>query len=132
MLQAIPQPHGFQELGGCRPILPPAPQIGPGAVGNHQRDQHVFQRVQFRQQVVELEYHAEVAVAKLVAGGGGEVVDPLPVKVNLPLVRGVERAQQVQQGALARAAGADDCQKLALADLRLSPRKTGTTTGPLR
>ena len=97
-------------------MRPPVPQIAPHAVGNHQRHEHVFQRGQFGQQVVELEDHAEVGVPQGVAGLGRKVVDPLPAVIDFALVGRVERAQQVQERALARAALPDDRQKLALAD----------------
>ena len=101
-------------------------------MGNHQRREHVFQRAQLRQQVIELEDHAELAVAQAVAGRGRQVVDPLAGVIDFALVGRIERAQQVQQRALARAALADDGQELAGRTLRLTPRSTGTSIGPLR
>ena len=63
--------------------------------------------------MIELENHAEPPVSQGIAAGGGQVVDPPALEVDLPLVGGVEGAQQVQQGALARAALADDRQEFA-------------------
>ena len=131
VLQTMPQPDHFQQLRPLGPVLAPAAQIGPDAVGNHQRGQHVFQRGQFGQEVIELEDHAELAVAQRVAAGGGQVVDPPAVEVDFALVRGVERAQQVQQRALARAALPDDRQKLALADAHAQRRAARAPHRPL-
>ena len=88
---------------------------------------------QLGQQVIELEDHAELAVPQRVAGRGRQIVDPPAVVVDFALVGRVERAQQVQQRALARAALADDRQELARGERsRLTPRSTGTSIAPLR
>ncbi len=101
------------------------------AVADHQRDQDVFQRGQLRQEVIELEDHAELAVPQGIAAGGGQVVDPLALEVDFALVRGVQRAQQVQQGALARAALAHDRQEFALADAHAQAAEHGHGERPL-
>ena len=45
-------------------------QVAQRALGDHQRGEHVFERGEFGQQVVELEDHAEAAVAQRVAAAG--------------------------------------------------------------
>jgi len=73
-----------------------------------QRQHDVLQRRELGQQVIKLKDHAELLVAQRVARVRRQVIDAASVKRNLAFVRRVERAQQVQQRALARATLADD------------------------
>src|SRR5262249_36898090 len=73
----------------------------------------VFQGGQLGEEVVELEDEAEGAVAEVVAAAGGDVVDAFAVQQDAAVVGVVEGAEQVQEGALAGAGGADDAEELA-------------------
>ena len=84
------------------------PPVAEDAVADHDRGEDVFERRELRQQVIELKDHAEVLVAEHVAAARGEVVDAVAVEVDFAGVGRVERAEQVQQRALAAAALADD------------------------
>ena len=103
-----------QQFLGPGAMLAAAAQKRPDALGDHQRREHVFQRGQLGQEVIELEDHAEMAVPQGVAAGGGEIVDPPAAVMDFALVGRIEGTQQVQQGALAGAALADDGQELPL------------------
>ena len=63
--------------------------------------------------MVELEDEAERLIAQPIALLGGQIVDALGVEKNAALVGLVERAEQMQQRALAAAGTADDAEKLA-------------------
>ena len=80
VLQPVARPTiSSSRLGRC-PVFSPMPQIAPDAVGNHQRREHVFQRRQFGQEVVELENHAELRFRRASRLGGGQIVDPPAVR----------------------------------------------------
>ena len=64
--------------------------------------------------MIELENHAEAAVAQPVALGGAEIVDPPPFEVDLAVIGNVERAQQMQECRFPAAALADNGQELTL------------------
>ncbi len=101
-------------------VLCRVPQIARSTpCADHQRREHVFQRRQLGQQVIELEDHAELLVAQRVAPAARQVVDALAVEMDFAGVRPVERGQQVQQRALARPALTDDRQELAVAHLEV-------------
>ena len=68
---------------------------------------------------------------KAIALGGWQIVDPPPVEMHFAGGRGVERAQQVQERALARAALADDRQELAAADFEIDAGQHGNLDRPL-
>ena len=119
MTQAMPQTGGFEQLRGPGDVLLAMPAIGEQALSNHQRRKNILQRREFGEQVVELENHAERLVAQRVAFGRRQVVDPSAAEMHLAAVGRVERAQQVQKRALARAALADDRQELAPADFEI-------------
>ena len=73
------------------------------------------------------------AIAQAVALDGWQVVDPVALEMDLALVGRVERGQQVQQRALARAALADDGHEFAAAQRRnRRPASTGIVSFPLR
>ena len=75
--------------------------------------------------MIELEDHAEVSVAQDVAAGGRQVVDAIAFEANFAGVGRVERREQVQQRALAAAAGADDGDELALVNRELDALQHG-------
>ena len=106
-------------------MLPAAQPVAEHALGDHRRRQDVFQRRELRQQVIELKDHAEVALRSRSRAGGGQVVDAMALEVDFAGVGLIERAEQVQQRALAAAAGADDRHELALADLEVDALQHG-------
>ena len=83
-----------------------------------QRQLHVLHGVEHRQQVVLLEDEADHLpphAGELVGGEGGHVH---PVEDHPPGVGGVQQAQQVEQGGLARAGGPHDGEELTLVDVQ--------------
>ena len=61
-------------------MLALVPPIAEHAVADHDRREHVFERRELRQQVIELKDHAEVFVAEHVAAAGGRLSMRLPSK----------------------------------------------------
>ena len=125
MGETVPEPDPVQQLLPF--LLQPAPfsPVRPEAVADQLRHEHVFKRRQLGQQVIELEDEPERAVAQLVALAFGQVVDPLAVEQHLARFGRVEQAQQVQERALARAAGPHDRDHLAALDLQIDPAQNG-------
>ena len=77
------------------------------------RQQHVFQNRTLRQQVMILKHEADLPIAKI---GQPRLVQSkriLPAECNLPTCRAQQRADDMQQSALSRTAGAKDRQILA-------------------
>ena len=99
----------------------------PDQVGHH----HVLQRGQLGKQMIELEDEAEHAVAHRIAMPVGTVVDPLAVDQDRSRVGGVEQAQDVQERALARAAGTHHGDHLAAFDLQVDPAEDRNLVPPL-
>src|SRR3954464_9560881 len=94
-------------------LISPAPQpVADDAFADHRRRQHILERRQLRQQMVELKHHSEVAVAQDIAARGWQVVDSVTIEVDFARVGRVECTEEMQQGALATAASADDRNKL--------------------
>ena len=86
---------------------------------DQRRGQHVLERRQLGQQVVELEDEAERLVADLIALLGPQVVDAALLEVDPTLVGPIERAEQVEHGALAGARVADDAEELTVAHVEI-------------
>src|SRR5436190_16894421 len=82
------------------------------ALANRRRREDVFQRIELRQQVIELEDHPQRAVADRIAPAGLQVVYAPAIEMDLAGVWSIECSQQMQQRALARAALADNRDKL--------------------
>src|SRR3569623_3054736 len=80
----------------------------------HERQRDVLHRGRARQQLEALEHEAELAIAHVRALGIGESLHVLAREPVLPARRRVETAEDVEQRRLARAAGADDRDHLAL------------------
>src|SRR5262245_41497134 len=71
--------------------------------------------------MIELEDESKRVDAQPVALGAGQVVDPPAIELNRPTVGLIERAEQVQERALARARSADDAQELAGLNVEVEP-----------
>ena len=99
----------------------------PDQVGHH----HVLQRGQLGKQVIELEDEAEQPVAHRVPMPFRAVVDALGVDQDRPRIGGVEQAQDVQEGALARPAGPHDGDHLAALGLQIDPPQDRNLVPPL-
>src|SRR5438046_172071 len=69
--------------------------------------------------MIELKNEAERLVAEPISSLGREIVDTVAVHPNLALVRLVDGAEQVQEGALAAAGGADHAQELTGLDFQV-------------
>ena len=87
--------------------------------GQQQRQLDVPPRRQHRQQIVELEHETHVRGAPFRQRALGQMVDPLPADRDAALGRGIEPADQIQQGGLARARGAHERQEIALLDIEV-------------
>ncbi len=99
--------HRRQERLG--PAAGPALRLPADQQGHH----HVFQCRELRQQMVKLEDEPQAPVAQLVAVLLAQRIVRPAVQDDLARGRRVERAQQVQQRALARPARPDDRHGLA-------------------
>ena len=105
--EQIPRPRP-----GGAPCAPPAPR--PGA--DEGRHEHVLERRELREQVVELEDEAELAIPNRRAAprrGARQVLVPVP---EASPVGRVEDPEAVEERALPDARAADDRQHLAAAD----------------
>src|SRR5207245_1629769 len=69
--------------------------------------------------MVKLKNEAELPVTQPVAPLRRQVVDALVVQPDLAFVRGIDGAEQMEQGALARAGRAHDAEKLAGIDFQI-------------
>src|SRR5581483_1988008 len=105
---AVREPDLVQELGRARRPL------GAREAAAEQRQLHVLGRRQRRNQVMELEDEADGARA--VARGVAQPLDPLAGDEDRAGVGPVERADQVQERALAAARGPRDRDELARLD----------------
>ncbi len=117
--QPVAQPDTLEQFSGAPP--------GFGERGSRNAHGHcrVFERVEFRKQVVELKDEPDVAVAErddLGIGQGGQfgVGDG-----DGALVCAIEASQEVQEGALAHARGADDGHHFARCDRQMQITQHG-------
>ena len=94
-------------------LAPLGPEVPPRVL-DHRREQGVLHDVQFRQQVVELEDEPELRVAHPASAGRADLEEVQLLVLDAPLVRRVQRAQDVQQRALPRARPALDRHELAV------------------
>ena len=107
VIEAVAQSDPIQQF------LRPLDSLGKNGTGGDRRHEHILQDRALRQEVVVLKNKADGAVAKLGQlrlGKGGRV---LVVQEHPPGSRRLQRAQNIQQGALARAAGTHDRHVLA-------------------
>src|SRR5687768_1537299 len=109
MRRATRETDRREQLFGLRP------RRGVGRSGDEQRQHHVLERAELAQQVVKLEYEAELPVPDLGEALLALLGEDLPVEPDFARCGLVERAQQVEQRALPRAARADDRHELAAA-----------------
>ncbi len=73
-------------------ILP----IAPTALTDHAWSEDIFQHRQFWQQVIELENHTQLMIAKRIPLASGEIVDAFTMKVDLSRIGRIERTEQMQ------------------------------------
>src|SRR5690606_5029730 len=93
--------------------------LGPGQVGQQQRQLDVALRAEHRHQVVELEHVADVLAAPVRQAAAAHGVDALAVDGDLAAAGRVQAADQVQQGGLAGARRAHQRDEVALFDLQV-------------
>ena len=98
---------------------------------DHDRRQHVLEGREFRQQVIELEDHAQAAIADPIALARRQIVDPPAFEMHFARVGCVERGQQVQQRALARPALPHHGRELAAAGGEVDAAEHGNGDLPL-
>ena len=116
----------------CRPVvaplaqtdlreqrLGPRPPLGGRQPSDPERHLGVLERRELRQEVVELEDEADVAVPEGDELAIGHPRDLPPLDPDRPLVDAIQPAQHVQEGALPHAGGADDRHHLAARDREL-------------
>src|SRR5688572_16454144 len=94
-------------------------EVRPGPMQDHQRHQHVLQRAQLGKQMIELKDHAELFISQAITVRGGQMVDPMAEEMHLAGCWCIERAEAMQQRALARAALSHDRQELTAAQLQI-------------
>jgi hypothetical protein len=92
--------------------LAPHPEPLEHAVPHHQGREHVLEGVEFRQQVIRLEHHADGGVPQSVAADRRQALDPRAVELDGARVGRVEQPHEVQQRALSGPALADDRHEL--------------------
>src|SRR5262249_37294707 len=131
VLEAMAQADAVEQLGGAVPQLAAAAQPAEDRVADHLRHQHVLQRVELRQQMIELEDVTERLIAEQIALVGGQVIDATAIEIDSPLVWPIQRAEQVQERALAGAGGADDAEKFAACQLEIEPAQDWDLDGVL-
>ncbi len=83
------------------------------------RHQDVLKRGQFGQQVIELKDEPKSPVPHQVALALGQFVDALALEEDLACLGPIEQAQDVQERALARPAGAHDREHFASLDFEI-------------
>ncbi|KAG1240315.1 hypothetical protein G6F68_017783 [Rhizopus microsporus] len=91
----------------------PAGRLGHGGTGQQYRHHHVFQRGEFRQQVMELIDKAQRLVAQQAARGIRQRRHALAGHIDFAGGWNIQPTQQVQQRALAGAGRTDDRHRLA-------------------
>src|SRR5438874_1424449 len=101
MGQAMSEADEIEQLLGPLGMLAFLPPVAENAKADHHRREDIFQRRELGQEVIELKDHAEFFVAESVAAAGTKIVGPLPLKMNLTGVGRIERAEQMQERALA-------------------------------
>ena len=79
---------------------------------NHQGREHVFDRREFREEMVGLEHHPKLCVPQPVPLPARQVINPPIREGDTSGIGRVEQANQMQQRALARAALANDRDEL--------------------
>src|SRR5436190_21072569 len=117
----MPQADHFKQLIGPLDMLALVPPVAEDAVANHDRCQHVFERRELRQQVIELKDHAEVLISEHIAVARNEMIDASASKMDFAGVWRVERAEEMQQRALAAPALPDHRHNATRANLKLDP-----------
>src|SRR5512139_4227941 len=116
-MRTLAQPDAFEH--GLRLT---APRLAPRA-GIHQRQRDVIERSELGQQVEALEHEADLAVAQ-----GSQLIrrqsaDILPVETVTAAAGAIEAAEQIHEGALARARRPHDGDEFALGDAKADPAK---------
>ena len=106
----------LDDLLGAGPGVAAGPQPAQDRPADHPRQQDVLEEVQLRQQVVELEDEADAVVAQAAPGTPAQREDVAPLIRDRAFVRQIQGSEDVQQGALAAAAGAHDGDELARLD----------------
>src|SRR6185437_7884246 len=93
--------------------------LGRGQLGEQQRQLHVLRGREHRQQVVELEYEADVRGPPASKGALAEPVDPLAADAQRPLGRRIEAADQIEQRGLSRARGSHEREEIPRSDVEI-------------
>src|SRR5262245_15143268 len=100
---------------------------GPGAISrrgrrltcDEQGHHDVLFRAELREQVVELEYEAEVTGAKLRELPFAQLIDPPLTDLHASAIRPIERSKNVQERALPNSGDSNDCQNRATRDRKI-------------
>ena len=121
MGEPVPEPDSVEQVVPFLLQPPALAPVRPEAMADQLRHEHVLEGGQLGQQVIKLEDESERAVAMLVALAIGEIVDPFAVEQYFTRVGCVEQAEQVEQRALARAAGSHDGDHLSALDVEVDP-----------
>ena len=121
VVQPAAQAKPLQQI--CGPLFRLAPHPPPGrhAIAHQQRCQHIFQRVELREEMVGLKNHADVGVAQPVAAGTGKIIDAFTGEMHFTGIGRIKQPHQVQKRALARATLADDRHKGSGLQIEIDP-----------
>ena len=98
----------LEELLCTAKIFVPFSQVGKHGAANHRRQHHVFERRQFRQQMIELKDHTDLFVSEFVAFERRQRIDTMFVEMDFPGIGSIECREQMQQSALTGTALAHD------------------------
>src|ERR1051326_5023966 len=114
MFQTVLQPNSLEQTSSA--------SLGLSHVnsGHARRQADILECVQLRQHMVSLEDEADAPVTNPGQLWGAERRQVLIAKPDFAVVRSVQSAEQVQQGAFASAGGALDGEKLTAADIQIN------------
>src|SRR6516162_9105113 len=100
MLQALAQADALQQLQGPLAQWLTVSQPTQRGMLDHLGYQHVLERIQFGEQVVELEDETESLVAQGIAPLGRQIIDAFSVQPDRSFIGPVDSSQQVQERTL--------------------------------
>ncbi len=96
-------------------------RLGERRAANTQRQSHVFERTEFRQQVMELVNESKVPVAQATQLGFAEARERIAGNADLTRAGMVQTAQQVHQGGFTGAGSTQDGMALTACHLEVNP-----------
>jgi hypothetical protein len=108
MFESVSESDLSEDIGSGVADLASMSPVAGERVPDHERGHDIFEEREFGEEVIELEDESEDVVAELIASGWGEVIDAVSIEEDFADVGGVEESHDMQEGALAGPAFADD------------------------